>query len=496
MSVDLSPPALNAEQRRSQISGGHRLLTRVRDHPFQLYTEREFATRAVAVDAAYWLDSVAGTLRAAISRTSAARVDAALTRARKRAAEYEVDRAGAAEVVAEALFDGRWFKTRREHVSRPDLRDRVRVLLDRGEPVELVFPIFSRKPLSPVKNRGTAPDAAELHSLARCAALAHTLDALSPTGARLTILADGRKYNRACRTPDAVVLAYQDALRGWIDELGASSVLHVVDYEEWVADGLDEATLAAREIRYAAWTRRLEDTYGELFDVGDLEAGLARIAAHDDVGEQVAFTFWSMVTSLNYGYFARARDVAPRCDEIQSAYAYYISSLRRPLDGPLRRDLTVSGVDSPDTGLLHGELRGEAFGAACRYVAISLTDRDLSVLRTIAPRALKLTIHGKAAELHLVTATSRDANMTAQHATGGYDLSDGEAKPTYRYLLEREALAEIPVLVSGALRRAGYDPRFRTLARMEADRQPIAYVTDPAPLVQQTLHRLLEGIEI
>ncbi|MFS8099530.1 L-tyrosine/L-tryptophan isonitrile synthase family protein [Lentzea alba] len=484
---------LNAEQRRSQISGGHRLISQVRSKPFQLYSQREFASKSVAVDAKYWVDEVMPALAHAVSRAAAARVDAALGRARKQAKEYGVSRPGAAELVAEALFDGKWFKAKKEHFGRAELRDQVLGMISAGRPVELVLPLFSRKPFSPVKNRGRAPDTAEIHSLARCAALAHTLNALSPTGAVFRVLADGRKYNRACRTPDDLVLDYQDSLRVWVRELGAADVLKICDYEDWVRDGITSSHWDQRASRYAEWVVSLERDYTPFFDETDPVPSLDAMTATDDIGSQLAFTFWSIATSTCYSSFRQARDDAFAGlldrDQVIDAYGHYVTSLRRPLSEVAPRADIGFEID-------HGALRREAFSAACRYVAISLADRDLNVLRTVTPDAVKLTIHGKPGELHFVTATSRDANMTAQHCTGGYDFEDGEAKPTFRYLVEREAAGEIPVLVSGARHRAAADDRYRALARLETGLQPITYVNDTAPVLGDYLHQLLERADV
>ncbi|MGW3108176.1 L-tyrosine/L-tryptophan isonitrile synthase family protein [Streptomyces sp. NPDC001100] len=479
---------LHAEQRRSQISDGHRLIDLARRQPFALYSAGEFATRAVFVDAAYWIDSVLPALSALVSRVTVARIDAALARSRKAREVYGVGRPRAAEAVTEALFDGKWFKTKPDHVGRAALRDKVARSIGNGEPVELVFPIFSRKPGSPLKNRGASPDVAELHSLVRFAALAHTVDALSPTGCRFTVLADGRKYNRACRTPDATVTAYQDTLREWTAELGASSVLHISDYEQWLREGLDEQLIAARDRLYPQWVDRLTATYTPLFDAADPSAGLARIRERDDIGRQLAVTFWSIATSVRYERFAGAAD-GDWTDGDRRAYAYYVASLPRKLSAhEWRRD--IGGPADTDVRRLHRELRHEAWAAACRYVAISLTDRELELLGERSPRAVKLTIHGKPGELHMVTATSRDVNMTAQHSTGGYTVSGDVARPDYRYLVEREARGQSPVLVSGAVVRAEADARYRPLARLESAGQPIAYVDDTGPLLRGRLHQM------
>ncbi|ARF55742.1 L-tyrosine/L-tryptophan isonitrile synthase family protein [Streptomyces gilvosporeus] len=493
----LSERDLHEEQRKSQISDGHRLIRNVRRHPFALYSQGEFATKAVGLDADYWLDFVLPTLRANVSRAAAGKVDAALARARKRHAEYGTTRPGAPEVIAEALFDTKWFRTKKDHLTRAALRDRIQGVIARGEPVQLVFPVFSRKPYSPVKNRGVAPDTAELHSLARCAALAHVVDVLSPTGGRFTLLADGRKYNRACRTPDAVVEDYQSTLRDWIGELGAGEVLHVADYEEWLRNGLSADLFQARRQHYATWEKRLLTSYGELFDPEDPRSWLAGLADHDEIGSQLVHTFWSIATSANYDAFATARDEHGGWpDTARRAYAYYVASLPRRLSGHRGRpDMGLAAGAGYDVTTLHRTLRREAWQAACRYVAISLADRDLNLIRQLAPDAVKLTIHGKPGELHLVTATSKDANMTAQHSTGGYSISGGQAKPTYSYLIDREARGEIPVLIKGTPRHGG-DTRHRALARLEATGQPIAYVDDAEPVLRHTLHRMLERTEV
>jgi hypothetical protein len=497
---------LTTEQRRSQISDGHRLIRAARARPFQLYTARRHATRAVTLDAEEWMAGVLPAMRAAVSRTASARLDTALARARKRMNEYGVKRVGSAEAVAEALSDTKWFRTRREHVGRAELRDRVADALAHGEPVELVLPLFSRKPFSPVKNRGVAPDTAELHALARCAALAHTVAALSPTGCRFTVVADGRKYNRACRTPDAVVEAYQDGLRRWVRELDAEEVLRVADYEEWVAGGLGPGDLREREEYYLRQAAALHERHGRRFSPAAPRDSLARLAGGDDTGRQLAHTFWSIATSVRYTALGTGHAGLPDgpcyTDAYQEAYAHYVAHLGRPLTGTGagagpggQRPAAPYGRTAADPELHHA-LREEAWRAACRYVAISLTDRDLNLVRETAPRAVKLTIHGKPGELHFTTAASRDANMTAQHSTGGYALLDGRARPTFRYRIEREAAGETPVLLHGAADRAEREPHFLPLARLERTQQPVAYVDDPAPLLDGTFPHLLEALEL
>ena len=80
----------HAEQRRSQISQGHRLLRQVREKRLQLYTESEFLERIAYSDASYWMDSFLPALRMKVSENITLRVNATIGRARKNAALYDV----------------------------------------------------------------------------------------------------------------------------------------------------------------------------------------------------------------------------------------------------------------------------------------------------------------------------------------------------------------------------------------------------------------------
>jgi len=493
---------LNEDQRRSQISGGHRLIRLARQRRPHLYSRDEFAYKASYVSADQILAHFVPALRMRLNETASRRVNAAVARARRNASVFGVGKAGVAEFVAEAFFDNWWFKVRNEHVSRPELRDHVADVIGRGKRLELFFPVLSRKPFSPLKNRGVQPDLAELQSLVRLAEATQTISTLSPTGCRLTVLADGFKYNRGCRTPDSVVAAYQQGLRFWIHELGIADIVRFVNYEELLAEALPAADVRARDAIYAERGDRLDRSYGRVFDPGDPVGSLDRIA-DDDLGQQLAYTFWSIVTSTYYDSlfdFAGGRGFVDRHygDEVQRLYVAYVSSLHRrlhPAERPAaaRAGLPTGYVDPDRFADLFRDMRRQAWDAAVRYVAISLTDRDLNVLKRIEPEAIKLTIHGKKGELHFLSASQRDAAITAQHSTGGLSLArDGSARVTFRYRLERESDGEVPLLI-GRLPDTDYHrTTYGPLWHMQHDQQPWAYAEQPIVAELDSLHRLIE----
>lgn len=434
-----------------------------------------------------------------MNEVMAQRINAAIMRARNNAHLFNVKKAGVAEYVTEAFFDNWWFKPKADHLPRIMLRDQVSSLIEKGLPLQLFFPIMSRKPFSPVKNRGVYPDLAELFTLARCAEATQVINALSPTGCRLNILADGLKYNRACRTPDAVVLAYQAGLAFWVKYLDISDIINIVDYEQWVRDGIPASLAANRSRCYDNCCHMLYEKYGSYFDVTDLEKSFQTIKHLDDIGRQIHYTFWSIVSSTYYPElytFSRKTTFFERHygDDVQNLYGSYLSSLHCRLT-----DCCQSGENLPQFGYLPPAkrqelfriMRQQAWRAALRYVAISLTDRKIQPLKLIAPDAIKLTIHAKKGELHFLCATQQDANMTAQHCSGGLSFHYSSMKATFRYRLERELNGEFPILLDPLPLSEFNQQRYGPLLAMQNNNQPVGYTTVPRLILEGRAHTLL-----
>ena len=493
------PHLANEAQQRSQISGGHRLLRLARERRLQLYTEAEFLSRIIYSDASYWMDSFVPALLMSVSENITCRVNAAIARARRNAAAYDVKRVGVAEHIAEAFYDNHLYKIREANVPRRLLRDRIGRTIARGEPIELIFPVFSRKPFSPLKNRGPHADLGELYSLARCVEATQTVNALSPTGCRMTLLADGLKYGRACNTPATVIETYQSSLHAWKNLLADNSVLRLVDYERWVTSNLRPGLAAARLPLYAQHLDEITETYRCLFDPMAPAESLQTIGEASDIGSQLAFTFWSIASSVNYQQLFSlniGHGATPHycSDEIQRLYTYFISSLHKPLQA-----LALPNEFFPSIGLfgpadfrnLFFALRAEAFEAAIRYVSISLADRNLNIWREICPDAIKFTIHGKPGELHFLSASHRDFNITAQHSTGGISTRSDQINFDLKYRLEREANEETPVLVAALPAALRHRPEYEPLRLLHHTKQPIVYVDNPSAIMERDLHRRL-----
>lgn len=486
------------EQKRTQISSGHRLIRLARQKRYWLYSQEEFHSKSINIAADYWLTHFTSALKSRMNEAMAQRINATILRARNNAHLFDVKKAGVAEYVTEAFFDNWWFKPKADHLPRIMLRDQVSSLIERGLPIQLYFPILSRKPFSPLKNRGVYPDLAEIFTLARCAEATQVINALSPTGCRLNILADGLKYNRACQTPDEVVVAYQTGLAFWVNHLDISDIINVVDYEQWVRDGIPDSLADKRSHWYDNCYHMLQQKYESYFDVNDLEC-LQTIESLDDIGKQIHYTFWSIVSSTYYPElytFSRKTTFFERHygDDEQNLYGTYLSSLHRRLT-----DCCQSGENLPQFGYLppgkrlelFGTMRRRAWRAALRYVAISLTDREIQPLQLIAPDAIKLTIHAKEGELHFLSATQQDASMTAQHCTGGLSLNCSSVKATFRYRLERESNGEFPILLDPLPLTEFNKQRYGPLLAMQNNNQPIGYTTVPRLILEGRAHTFL-----
>jgi hypothetical protein len=131
-------------------------------------------------------------------------------------------------------------------------------------------------------------------------------------------------------------------------------------------------------------------------------------------------------------------------------------------------------------------MRREAWEAAVRYTAISLTDRSLGVWRLLNPDGLKFTIHSKVGEIRFVPTTSEFLSMTAQHCVGGIKRSPRGSRLTFVCRLERESCNEYPV----TLRNDTAAP-VAPIQKMSEARQPICYleasVSAPVLAIQEYL---------
>ena len=410
------------DQQFRLIGQGHRAIDLARRPGVRLYSKGEFQRVAETVSAAFWTDTFIPLLRRAASERIASRLTAAAKRAHANAGTYGVAAIGAAELATEVIFDSHLVKPRQEFQSRIDIYRDFAALRKSRANLCLALPLFSRKPVSPVKNRGHYPDLAEIASLLRCYQLAALLSWAYDEEVRFLVFADGVKYRRACGTPLSQIRTYQQALRFWCTELRIGDLVEIVDYEDAVHAALGTEETERREARYRAYRDELHARYGRHFDPRTPAESLAVIERISAEGEQLGYIFRSLAASVHYRTGNLAERVTQHEDAAAERYITYLAHLLDPAGDTAEEDLA---------------LRAEAWGAATRYVAISMVDRELEIWSLINPAGVKLTTHAKPGEVELLP--TRNPNLTAQHCVGGIARSLTGSKVTNRYRLEHES---------------------------------------------------------
>jgi Pyoverdine/dityrosine biosynthesis protein len=458
------------------ISRGHRAIELARRPEARLYSQAEFHSVARGVSPAFWADTFLPLLRRSASEKIASRLTAALKRARKNAQGYGVGRPGPREAATEVLFDSQLVKLREQFTSRAAVHRHLGTLRESRTPLRLALPLFSRKPVSPVKNRGPYPDLAEIASLLRCYELAAMLSWVYDEKSEFLVFADGMKYRRACGTGVDRIRRYQDALRYWSAQLGIDDLVKVVDYEDAVSGALGADGTRRREAAFEERSAELHARLDGHFDPRDPAGCLDAISRLSPEGEQLGFTFRSIASSVCYRTEGLGDRLARHTDESARLYLGYLGNLLVDLRAHPAAARSGTRPQSDDVAL-HLALRTEAWQAAVRYVAISLVDRGLDMWARVNPAGLKMTTHGKAGEIQIRPTRSKYMSITAQHCVGGVVRTQGGSKVTYSYRLENESSGQVPVLFDQPPAHGTRSLDGPVLAMLEA-RQPVCYV-DP-----------------
>lgn len=470
--------AARADNSFHLISDGHRAVELAGKPGAHLYTQAEFRGTAQSVSPEFWMDTFIPLLRRFSSERVAARLTAAAKRARTHVDTYQAGELGPAELATEIFFDRQLTRPREQFRSRASLHCHLRSLRESRARLRIGLPLFSRKPVSPVKNRGPYPDLAEIASLLRCHELAAMLSWVYDEEVEFLIFADGMKYRRACRTAMSRVQWYQDGLRFWSDQLGIGDLVKIVDYEDALSSALGVDDTWRRESRYEEYCAQMAATYGRYFDPYDPKSSLAAIGEMSPEGAQLAYTFRSIASTVSYQTDELTERVVRGEDEAACQYLTYIGNVFVDLRS------APSGTSSLVDVARDVELRTEAWQAAICYVAISLVDRELDVWSLINPAGVKMTIHGKSGEIQIRPTRSEYTGVTAQHSVGGITHSSKGNKITFSYRLQHESGGDTPVLFDGPASSAGREGIPTLIQAMAVDQQPICYVssTGRAPL--------------
>lgn len=333
------------------------------------------------------------------------------------------------------------------------------------------MPILSRKPLSPIKNKGIYPDLGEINTLLRIYSISKIISILSNCECQFIILSDGNKYRRACLTNKKIVDDYQKSLKYWIDKLKLSQHIKLIDYEEYIHSQKTNNLTEERNFLYNKKLQELSNTFDNFFNPKDLNT-LTKLYNLNSLSHQLHYTFWSIITSVNYNnLFSIDNDISLyKNNEIQNFYISFISSLHLPVEKAIRSHIfrkdIIGEISHYKTELLV-EMRKSAWEAAKRYVAISLTDRELNLLN-INNNLLKFTIHGKSNEFNFISTNRKNISITAQHSVAGFDFTSGEVN--YKYRIEREHNLEQAIYIKNSFSR-----EFNPLDLISNINQPIFY---------------------
>jgi len=468
---------LNEEQKKSQISDSHRLIQLTNKLRHKLDTNDGYGRHYELVDSMYFFNEIVAKLEDKLNVSVARRQSALLKRIKTKTSGYDGDKLTSIEYAAEVLFDSYFFKNNDEYVNRTETVRLIKESITKYKKIILLMPIMSRKPFSPIKNKGIFPDLGEINTLLRCAKVAKIISNTSGFPCEFLVLADGNKYNKACKTPHEVVRLYQQSLEYWVNYLNVSEYVKIKDYETWIGNEEGDWKFK-RDKLYEITYIDISKNYDKVFTPTNLNS-IYDTLKNDTIGEQLAYTFWSIITSVNYTSlypeWIHGNQIYTR--ENQNFYISFISSLHYSLNKVSKSHLFFSDLVGDMSYSAHDRvmnMRHEAWEAAKRYVAISLTDRQLNTIFQKIPTAIKLTIHAKTGEYNFISTNQKCYGMTAQHTVSGIKDNNESLVVDYKYRLVREAEHQSGVYIKPSTYIGdSFDP----LYEMSLIKQPVYYIS-------------------
>lgn len=168
-------------------------------------------------------------------------------------------------MATEAFFDSYFFRNKTIFINKKQVKEKIILSIQNLNRIEMFIPIFSRKPFSPIKNNGYFPDLAEIQTLIRFHTFTQIVQNLLQKPCKLTILADGNKYNRACKTPHTIIVKYQQLLQYWIHLLGFQDTINLQDYEAWIHKSVD-IQYSVREEKFNQLYQEISSQFNQFFD--------------------------------------------------------------------------------------------------------------------------------------------------------------------------------------------------------------------------------------
>ncbi|MDQ1159626.1 hypothetical protein QE385_004023 [Sphingomonas sp. SORGH_AS 950] len=411
------------------------------DRNFNLYSDEDFKKKKVIVSPEF-VDQFLAVLLKASKSFSEHRATRAKLRAAEYFREYGVARPSdlnAAHFVAEFIFDRNFSRKTVKFHSRRLLADMIAQRIATGQLISLVIPALPFKLPSPLKSRGSSPDLAEVNFLLQLFEISCGIDLLyremRPESygplSRFYVICDGRRFNTLVGVSDAVVGRYGERVKAWIDRLGISNFIEIVDYRGLLQTRLPPDLLAEKvAIRDTA-----EDTYADLmwpiFDPGQLRQSLSMSSFLEPDPEKLnpegrfSSLFQSLMYTIRYQCLEDIASLMPGAalsnyDNLYyklAAHFFECYSNTAPctLEDVQYQARAGRGLSGSALEALRRAMLGEVWQATIRYMAEIKSDRELShePITTCFPDAIRWTIHAKRGQIAICTPTTLGISVQA-----------------------------------------------------------------------------------
>lgn len=477
----------------------------------KLYSTAEFAKRALPVSPQLIIDHLLPLLLDASDKFILERASAAKKRAKQHFKEYGLNSSknvGLSEMLAEVMFDRQFLKGSKSNFPRLALSNKIRTFVEKQEPIKMAIPALPYKSSSPLKSRGTMPDLSEINFLLGLAEIAKTLEviyrdemAVAKEGmARFTVISDGSRFNNFLNEPDSLIKSYQEQLRWWIDKLGISNYVNIIDYQELMSKSLPPKMVSEKkEIRekvrvfYTELMFPLLKPYSMLHTINQAIELDPEPELSNPEGRFIPL-FKSLI------YIVRYRALLKYADLHGKDYVDLYTELTRHIFEPYI-ELSTSDFAQAECFISNPKIKNsltqtqlfeylrqtmlaEAWEATINYVAEIRSDRDLGEepIVTSLPDHIRWTIHAKSGQLAILTTTAFGDPVQPWHGVGVFMLTKNNKIKLYTLpILLLEGLGAVPVTVVG-----------KGIEHMIKD-QPLFYVNPEIKF--DTIDDLLEKIK-
>ncbi|MFI4962866.1 MAG: L-tyrosine/L-tryptophan isonitrile synthase family protein [Legionellales bacterium] len=444
-----------------------------RDSNLALYNPNDFSKKALHINQELIMEDLIPSLLEASDAFILERVAAATNRIPEKIGDKALE---CSEIMTELMLDRQFFKGSKFNVSRLNVFEKIKGLVDKKQPIHMVIPALPFKSSSPLKSRGSLPDLAEIHFLMGLAEIAKAITLIysqiqtadtPKLQATFTIVSDGSRFNHFLNEPDEALKTYQTKLRGWIRILKIADYIQLVDYQ-WLLSTYLPAHLYKQktEIRKKVHQQYC-DLMNPLLNPYDMLTTISQAILCDPEPElsnpegRFIPLFKSLIyivrykTLLDYAQLHQKNHVDLYTELTQHLFEPY-TQLSTEDEKYIERFLSnAHPLDDPSEPALLEYLRQsmlkEAWTAAINYIAEIRSDRDLDQepIATCLPDYIRWTIHAKPGQLAILTTTAFGDPVQAWHGVGVFKLTKNNKIKIYTLpVLSLEGVGSIPVLIT------------------------------------------------